>query len=74
MQSPWAYRFIRYVINEHYPYYSYEDLRLRWFRIDVLSRKMAELLFRIAIGISMAGFRHVGRTMCELHAVMLLLQ
>lgn len=48
VQSPWAYRFIRYVINEHYPYYSYEDLRLRWFRIDVLSRKMAELLFRIA--------------------------
>ena len=27
VQSPWAYRFIRYVVNEHYPYYSYEDLK-----------------------------------------------
>lgn len=27
VQSPSAYRFIRYVINEHYPYYAYNDLR-----------------------------------------------
>ncbi len=26
VQSPWAYRFIRYVVNEHYPYYKYEHL------------------------------------------------
>lgn len=26
VQSPSAYRFIRYVINEHYPYYAYKDL------------------------------------------------
>lgn len=26
IQSPWAYRFVRYVINEHYPYYAYADL------------------------------------------------
>ena len=27
VQSPSAYRFIRYVISEHYPYYAYADLR-----------------------------------------------
>ena len=27
VQSPSAYAFIRYVVNEHYPYYAYEDLR-----------------------------------------------
>ena len=27
VQSPSAYRFIRYVINEHYPYYAYSDLK-----------------------------------------------
>ena len=27
VQSPTAYSFIRYVINEHYPYYAYEELK-----------------------------------------------
>ena len=27
VQSPSAYAFIRYVINEHYPYYAYQELR-----------------------------------------------
>lgn len=26
IQSPWAYQMVRYVINEHWPYYAYEDL------------------------------------------------
>ena len=29
VQSPWAYRFIRYVVNEPYPYYKYEHLKSR---------------------------------------------
>lgn len=29
IQSPSAYRFVRYVINEHYPYYAYADLQKR---------------------------------------------
>ncbi len=27
VQSPSAYSFIRYVINEHYPYYAYQELQ-----------------------------------------------
>ncbi len=27
IQSPSAYRFVRYVINEHYPYYAYTELK-----------------------------------------------
>ena len=30
VQSPSAYRFIRYVISEHYPYYAYADLRKKY--------------------------------------------
>ena len=48
VQSPSAYRFIRYVINEHYPYYAYDDLRKELPRLDSLTRKRMELYFRIA--------------------------
>lgn len=48
VQSPWAYRFIRYVVNEHYPYYSYNDLEDRWKGRDKKERKLCRLYFRIS--------------------------
>lgn len=48
IQSPWAYRFVRYVINEHYPYYAYYDLRVKYPHCKAVDRKMAELYFRLA--------------------------
>lgn len=48
VQSPSDYSFIRYVINEHYPYYAYYDLKTEIGDIGKLKRKKAELLFRIA--------------------------
>lgn len=48
VQSPSAYRFIRYVINEHYPYYAYDELRKELTRLDSLTRKCMELYFRVA--------------------------
>ena len=48
VQSPSAYRFIRYVVSEHYPYYAYADLRKAHPGIDWLTRKRMELYFRIA--------------------------
>lgn len=41
IQSPSAYRFVRYVINEHYPYYAYADLQRR---LPVKSRVALRLL------------------------------
>ena len=45
IQSPTDYRFVRYVINEHWPYYAYEQLgqNANWY-----SRKMGQLYFRLA--------------------------
>lgn len=48
VQSPWAYRMVRYVINEHYPYYSYETLRCKYPDVDVISRKECELCLRLS--------------------------
>lgn len=48
VQSPSAYRFIRYVISEHYPYYAYGDLRREYPALDWLTRKRMELYFRLA--------------------------
>ena len=48
VQSPSAYAFIRYVINEHYPYYAYQELqeRLSWF--DKRGHQTGRLLLRLA--------------------------
>ena len=48
VQSPSAYAFIRYVINEHYPYYAYRELqeRLSWF--DKRGYQTGRLLLRLA--------------------------
>lgn len=48
VQSPWAYRFIRYVVNEHYPYYKYEQLDKQVNGIDRRTRKLCKLYFRLA--------------------------
>lgn len=48
IQSPWAYSFVRYVVNEHYPYYAYGILRRAFSRWSVSERKMGELYFRLA--------------------------
>ena len=48
VQSPSAYRFIRYVLCEHYPYYAYGELRRRYPSLPWLVRKRMELYFRLA--------------------------
>ena len=48
VQSPSAYRFIRYVISEHYPYYAYADLAKEYAGVDWLTRKKMEFYFRLA--------------------------
>lgn len=48
VQSPWAYRFIRYVVNEHYPYYSYRELDEKWNGYSKKERKLSRLYFRIS--------------------------
>ncbi len=50
IQSPWAYSFVRYVINEHYPYYAYEtfDTQQSARRMSAAERKKGKLYFRIA--------------------------
>ena len=44
IQSPSDYSFVRYVINEHWPYYAYEQLDGG----DWLYRKLGRLYFRLA--------------------------
>ena len=48
VQSPNDYRFIRYVINEHWPYYKYEKLNKNIPEIDSATRRLCQLYFRIA--------------------------
>lgn len=48
VQSPYDYRFVRYVVNEHWPYYAYDELKHRLPSIDKRTRKLCRLYFRIA--------------------------
>ena len=48
IQSPTDYAFVRYVINEHWPYYAYCDLKVELPAVTSDCRKLAELYFRIA--------------------------
>lgn len=48
IQSPWAYSLVRYVINEHYPYYAYECLAKDFPAVDAVRRKMGEFFLRLA--------------------------
>ncbi len=45
IQSPTDYRFVRSVINEHWPYYAYDELGRD---DDWLQRKLGQLYFRLA--------------------------
>lgn len=48
IQSPWAYRFVRYVVNEHYPYYAYGPLAAAHPDLTPATRRLMELCFRMA--------------------------
>lgn len=48
VQSPWAYRMVRYVINEHYPYYAYGRLHDEYPQLGIEERKVCELCLRLA--------------------------
>ena len=48
IQSPWAYRFVRYVINEHYPYYAYQDLGAYTDNALPVQKKLLQLYFRLS--------------------------
>ncbi len=48
VQSPSAYAFIRYVINEHYPYYAYQELQERLTWLDKREHQTGRLLLRLA--------------------------
>jgi hypothetical protein len=43
IQSPADYAFVRYVVNEHWPYYAYDDLT----NPDWLRQKLGRLYFRL---------------------------
>lgn len=47
VQSPWSYNMVRYVINEHFPYYAYKSLRKKY-PADAIRRKVGEFLLRLA--------------------------
>ena len=46
VQSPFAYRFLRDVITERWPYYAYEDLKA--LSIDEKQRRFGQLLLRLS--------------------------
>lgn len=48
IQSPWAYSFVRYVINEHYPYYGYGDVERDRADLHPLRVMLGRLCLRIA--------------------------
>lgn len=46
IQSPTDYAFVRYVVNEHWPYYAYQQLDAM--TKDAMRRKLGKLYFRLA--------------------------
>lgn len=48
VQSPSAYSFIRYVVNEHYPYYAYREFRQNMPTVDKHTHKLGRLVFRLS--------------------------
>ena len=47
IQSPSAYSFVRYVVNEHWPYYAYAELNSMMQNKSLLFRKLGRLYFRL---------------------------
>lgn len=58
VQSPTDYRFVRYVINEHYPYYRYAELADELQVHDMDVRKYCELFFRLSNFVQSCYFIH----------------
>lgn len=48
VQSPWAYRMIRYVLDESYPYYAYDDLAKVYPSLADRERSLSELYLRLS--------------------------
>ena len=48
VQSPSAYSFLRYVVNEHYPYYAYQNLKNESGNVGPLILKLSRFYFRMA--------------------------
>lgn len=48
IHSPTVYSFVRYVVNEHWPYYAYDDLKDRLVGANRTIRSLCRLLFRIS--------------------------
>lgn len=48
IQSPWAYAFVRYVVNEHWPYHAYEDLASDMPTESLVSQKLWRFYLRLA--------------------------
>ncbi|MDN5552945.1 hypothetical protein [Prevotella sp.] len=48
VQSPSAYSFLRYVVNEHYPYYAYQNLKDESGDVSPLITKLSRFYFRMA--------------------------
>ena len=48
VQSPSAYRFIRYVVNEHYSYYAYSDLKECSTILNKTELRLYKLYFRLS--------------------------
>lgn len=48
VQSPSDYRFVRYVVGEHWPYYAYKDLQARWPAGNRRELRLCRLYLRLA--------------------------
>ena len=55
IQSPWAYRFVRYVVNEHYPYHGYEAVEQQQSAVHWLQRKLGRFYLRLANSVQPAN-------------------
>jgi len=48
VQSPYDYRFIRYVVNEHWPYYAYDELKGQFPEVDRKTLRLCRLFLRMS--------------------------
>lgn len=47
VQSPWAYQMIRYVINEHWPYYAYDEFDNQQLFGSAEAKKLGRFYYRL---------------------------
>ena len=62
IQSPSAYSFVRYVVNEHYPYYAYADLAASFPQLGRRERKFNQKSILVVEGI---GCSHHARQLWQ---------